>query len=120
MNTITVIIIAMTIINVSLNFYSYRLDKETKRLDKETKRLNKKLKKQNEINAKLDIELALVTYANDLYDEMKQNMEVVKNAEHADYFKLGYRSAVIDLHLILEQDAKKRGDQRNEYLHRDL
>lgn len=113
MNTTTVIIIAMTIINVSLNFYSYRLDKEIKRL-------NKKLKKQNEINAKLDIELALVTYANDLYDEMKQNMEVVKNAEHADYFKLGYRSAIVDLHLILEQDAKKREDQRNEYLHRDL
>lgn len=113
MSTTTVIIIAMTIINVSLNFYSYRLDKETKRL-------NKKLKKQNEINAKLDIELALVTYANDLYDEMKQNMEVVKNAKHADYFKLGYRSAVIDLHLILQQNAKERGNQRNEYLHRDL
>jgi len=43
-----------------------------------------------------------------VYDEMKQNMEVVKNSEHADYFKLGYRSAIIDLHLILEQDAKER------------
>lgn len=113
MNTTTVIIIAMTIINVSLNFYNYRLNKEIKRI-------NKEIRKQDEINAKLDIELALVTYANDLYDEMKQNMEVVKNAEHAESFKLGYRSAVIDLHLILQQNAKERGDQRNEYLHRDL
>lgn len=113
MSTTTAIIIAMTIINVSLNFYSYRLDKKIKRL-------NKKLKKQNEINAKLDIELALVIYANYLHDEMKQNMEIVKNTEHVDYFKLGYRSAIIDLHLILEQDAKEREDQRNEYLHRDL
>ena len=82
--------------------------------------LDKKLKKQNEINAKLDIELALVNYANDLYDEMKQNMEAVKNAENADCFKLGYRSAVIDLLFILQQDVKERGGQRNEYLHRDL
>lgn len=113
MNTVTLILIAMTIINVSLNFYSYKLDKRSKRLQKE-------IKKQDEINAKLDIEIALITYANDVYDEMKQNMEVVKNSEHADYFKLGYRSAIIDLHLILEQDAKERVEKRNEHLHRDL
>lgn len=113
MNTTASVIIAIAIISASLNFYSYKLDKETKRLKEKTK-------KQNEINAKLDIELALITYANDLYDEMKQNMKIVKNAKHDDYFKLGYRSAIVDLHLILEQDAKEREDQRNEYLHRDL